>query len=84
MKTNRTGYSLIQEIRQNGETKLCSEDGISMRITFKNLTGRNFARKSEYHDYIRFIAIEEMGFTCGEIELIEDGECVAKGYIKQI
>ena len=50
-------------------------------MIFNNLTGRNFAKESEYHDYIRFIAIKEMGFTYGEIELVKNGEVVAKGHI---
>ena len=34
----------METIRQNGKTILYSNDGISIKMVFKNLTGRNFWR----------------------------------------
>ena len=52
----------MDEIRQNGKTVLYSEDGISIPMFFNNLTGKNFSGK-EYEDYIRHIALREMGLV---------------------
>ena len=57
----------MEEIRQNGKIILYSDDGTSIRMIFKNLTGRNF-QGQEYAEYIRHIAIGEMGFLPGIIE----------------
>ena len=46
-------------IRQNGKIILHSNDGISIKMIFRNLTGKNFQGK-EYADYIRHIAIGSM------------------------
>ena len=46
----------MEEIRQNGKIILYSDDGTSIRMIFKNLTGRNF-QGQEYAEYIRHIAI---------------------------
>lgn len=81
MKTDTNKQNPTHEIRQNGKAVLRSDCECSLPMIFNNLTGRNFAKKSEYHDYIRFIAIKEMGFIYGEIELVKNGEVVAKGYI---
>ena len=35
----------------------------------------------EYRDYIRYIALGEMGFKPGRIELYRDGELLKSGYI---
>ena len=35
----------------------------------------------QYNDYIECIAIRDIGFTYGEIELVKNGEVVAKGLI---
>ena len=40
----------METIRQNGKTILYSNDGISIKMVFKNLTGRNF-QGQEYTDY---------------------------------
>lgn len=32
----------MEEIRQNGKIILHSDDGISIKMIFKNLTGKNF------------------------------------------
>ena len=63
----------METIRQNGKTILYSNDGISIKMVFKNLTGRNF-QGQEYTDYIRHIAIGSMGFSPGIIEHCRDGE----------
>ena len=60
MKTDTNKLNPTYEIRQNGKTVLRSDCEFSLPMIFNNLTGRNFAKKSEYHDYIRFIAIKEM------------------------
>lgn len=81
MTTDMNKQNPTQEIRQNGRTVLGSDCELLLPMIFNNLTGRSFAKKSEYHDYIRLIAIKEMGFTYGEIELVKNGEVVAKGLI---
>lgn len=68
------------EIRQNGITVLSSTDGFSMPMFFNNLCGKNFSGK-EYHDYIRNIALGEMGFKPGEISLYRNGKQVRTGII---
>ena len=45
----------MEEIRQNGKIILHSDDGTSIRMIFKNLTGRIF-QGQEYVEYIRHIA----------------------------
>ena len=68
------------EIRQNGITVLSSTDGFSIPMFFNNLCGKNFSGK-EYRDYIRNIALGEMGFKPGEISLYRDGKQVRTGII---
>ncbi len=65
----------MEIIRQDGKVILHSEDGISIKIIFNNLTGRNFKGK-EYADYIRHIAIGCMGFMPGNIEHCRNGEAI--------
>ena len=62
----------MEAIRQNGKIILHSNDGISIKMIFRNLTGRNF-QGQEYADYISHIAIGSMGFTPGSIEHCRDG-----------
>ena len=45
----------MEAIRQNGKIILHSNDGISIKMIFRNLTGRNF-QGQEYADYISHIA----------------------------
>ncbi|WP_435373231.1 DUF7688 family protein, partial [Bacteroides acidifaciens] len=45
----------MEEIRQNGKIILHSDDGISIKMIFKNLTGKNF-QGQKYAEYIRHIA----------------------------
>ena len=52
----------METIRQDGKIILHGNDGISIKMIFKNLTGKNFQGR-EYADYIRHIAIGSMGFT---------------------
>ena len=65
----------MDEIRQNGKTVLYSEDGRSIPMFFNNLTGKNFSGK-EYEDYIRCVALADMGFSPGVIELCRNGKGV--------
>ena len=58
-------------------------DGISIKVIFRNLTGRNFQGR-EYADYIRHIAIGSMGFTPDIIEHCRDGEVIGKGKIPNV
>ncbi len=75
--------SIMEEIRQNGKIILHSDDGTSIRMIFKNLTGRNF-QGQEYAEYIRHIAIGEIGFSPGIIEHCRDGEVIGKGKIPNV
>lgn len=69
-----------EEIRQGGQTVLSSEDGFSMPMFFNNLCGKNFSGE-KYRDYIRYVALGEMGFKPGEIELYRNGVPVRTGTI---
>ncbi len=73
----------METIRQNGKIILYSSDGISIKIIFKNLTGKNF-RGQEYVDYIRHIAIGSMGVTSGIIENCRNGSVIDTGTIPNI
>lgn len=72
-----------QEIRQNGETVLSSPDNASLPVIFRNLTGENSMTPEEYDNYIQCVALPDMGFQYGEIELVFDGVTVKTGVIRQ-
>lgn len=74
---------VMEAIRQNGKIILHGNDGISIKMIFKNLTGRNF-QGQEYVEYIRHIAIGDMGFSPGIIEHCRNGEVVGKGTIPNV
>ena len=73
----------METIRQNGKIILHSDDGTGMKMIFRNLTGKNF-QGQEYVEYIRYIAIADMGFSPGIIEHCRDGEVVGKGTIPNV
>lgn len=73
----------MDEIRQDGKTVLYSRNGASIPMFFNNLTGKNFSGK-EYKDYIRYIALKEMGFHPGGIELYRDGKLIRQGIIPNV
>ena len=73
----------MEAIRQNGKIILQSNDGISIKMIFRNLTGKNFQGK-EYADYIRHIAIGSMGFTPSIIEHCRNGGVLDTGIIPNI
>ncbi|WP_286156181.1 MULTISPECIES: DUF7688 family protein [Bacteroidales] len=73
----------MEVIKQNGKIILYSDDGISIKMIFRNLTGKNF-QGQEYADYIRYIAIESMGFKPGTIEYSRDGKIIGKGKIPTV
>ena len=81
----------MDEIRQNGKTVLYSEDGRSIPMFFNNLTGKNFSGK-EYEDYIRCVALADMGFSPGVIEgfspgvieLCRNGKTIKQGVIPNV
>ena len=73
----------MEAIRQNGKIILHGNDGISIKMIFKKLTGRNF-QGQEYVEYIRHIAIGDMGFSTGIIEHCRNGEVVGKGTIPNV
>lgn len=71
------------EIRQNGKVVLKSEDGVSIPVFFNNLCGKNFSG-TQYRDYIRNIALGEMGFKSGRIEFYRDGILQRAGEILKL
>lgn len=73
----------MDEIRQDGKTVLSSSNGVSIPMFFNNLTGKNFGGK-EYEDYIRYIALQEMGFHPGSIELYRNGKVIKQGIIPNV
>ncbi len=82
LMTHLLRHSQRQEIRQDGFTRLWSQDGISMGITFGNLTGRNFTDPDEYRAYVQS-RMECIALQYGEIELVADGVTVARGTIRE-
>ena len=73
----------MDKIRQDGKTVLSGSNGISIPMFFNNLTGKSFGGK-EYEDYIRYIALQEMGFHPGSIELYRDGKVIRQGIIPNV
>lgn len=73
----------MESIRQNGRNILHSDNGISIKIIFRNLTDRDFQGR-KYVEYIRHIAIGNMGFSPGTIELCRDEEVIGKGKIPNV
>lgn len=71
------------EIRQNGKVVLKSEDGVSIPVFFNNLCGKNFSG-TQCRDYIRNIALGEMGFKSGRIEFYRDGILQRAGEIPKL
>lgn len=59
------------EIRQNGQVILSSDDGISIPMIYNNLVGVNM-QGTEYRDYLKHVAMEDMGFEPGRIEYFRD------------
>ena len=82
MRKNTNKQNPTQEIRQNGRPVLWSNCEFSLSMIFNNLTGRNIPDAKEYNEYIECIAIGDMGFAYGEIELVQNGQVVAKGHIR--
>jgi len=52
-------------------------------MIFKNLTGKNF-QGQKYVEYIRHIAIGDMGFSPGIIEHCRNGEVIDMGTIPNV
>jgi len=73
----------MEEIRQNGKAVIWSNDKVSIPLIFNNLMGINF-NGNEYRNYIRGIAIPEMGFTHGHINLYVDGKFARAGIIPYV
>ena len=59
------------EIRQNGQVILSSDDGISIPMIYNNLVGVNM-QGTEYRDYLKHVAMEDMGLEPGRIEYFRD------------
>ena len=59
------------EIRQNGQVILSSDDDISIPMIYNNLVGVNM-QGTEYRDYLKHVAMEDMGFEPGRIEYFRD------------
>lgn len=68
------GVAVMDEIRQ---------DGISIPMVFRNLSGRNFSGK-EYRNYLRHVAYDDMGFVPGTITLWHGGRLVAEAKLGKI
>lgn len=71
------------EIRQDGKAVLKSEDGVSIPMFFNNLCGKNFSG-TQYRDYIKNIALGEMGFKPERIEFYRDGVLQRTGEIPKL
>lgn len=71
------------EIRHDGKTVLESEDGFSIPMFFNNLCGKNLSG-NEYRNYIKNIALGQMGFKSGIIEFYRDGILQRTGEIPKL
>lgn len=71
---------MTDEIRQDGKVVLSSEDGFSIPMFFNNLCGKNFFGE-KYRDYIKHIALGQMGFKPGRIEFYRHGVLQRTGEI---
>ena len=60
------------EIKQNGQVILSSDDGISIPMIYNNLAGVNM-QDMVYRDYLKHVTMENMGFEPGRIEYFRDG-----------
>lgn len=60
------------EIRQRGRVILSSDDDISIPMIYNNLAGVNM-QGVEYRDYLKHVAMEDMGFEPGRIEYSRNG-----------
>lgn len=69
-----------EEIRQNGKTVLESEDGLSIRMIFNNLTGVNL-KGLEYRNYLDCVLLP-MELKKGKLEMFRDGVPVRSGTIR--
>lgn len=83
VKDNISTRNFSEYIAQNGKVILGSNDGISIRIIFNNLNGKNFSSK-EYKEYLKYIAYEEMGFIPGEIQLYRHNVIVTTAMLPTI
>ena len=72
----------MDEIRQDGKTVLSSDDGVSIPMIFRNLSGKNFSGK-KYRDYLKYVAYADMGFVPGTITLWHDGLQIAEVELKE-
>ena len=68
-----------QEIRQEGKVMLWDNGGSTM-VIFRNLVGLNIKDKTEYRNYIKYVALPN-GFRVGTVELWRDGELIEQGKI---
>ena len=73
----------METIRQNEKIILHSNDGISIKMIFRNLTGKNF-QGQKYLEYIRYIAIRDMEFSPGIIEHCRNGDVIDMGTIPNV
>ncbi len=73
----------METIRQDGKVILHSEDEVSIKMIFNNLTGINI-KGQEYVSYIRHVAIGDMGFTPGSIEHCRNEEVIDRGTIPDV
>ena len=62
---------------------LHSNDGTSIKMFFRNLTGKNF-QGQKYVEYIWYIAIGNMGFSPGIIEYFRNGDVIDMGTIPNV
>ena len=81
--SKETAVPIYDSIHKNKFQSWKKSDRTSIRMIFKNLTGRIF-QGQEYVEYIRHIAIGEMGFSPGIIEHCRDGEVIGKGKIPNV
>ena len=62
---------------------LSSDAEHAIPMIFNNLSGKNFSGE-EYRNYIRYVALGEMGFKPGRIELYRNGKLLKHGDIPKL
>lgn len=74
----------MEEIRQDSQVRLSSENGNHLKMIFFNLTGWNFDNKDDHRRYLQFALAENPDLHDGPVEFWRDGRLIEKGMIADL